>query len=368
MIKLLQTTYSIWYPNLMIRCLYSSQRSIICLYFVDMPFYAVVFRTTQSGAVAQDWPSALKWKDTVPNSYAKKFSTKNEAESYLKNMSFEILYDINKFLSGNYNKGIKRKNNEDGLLKYVDDLHQVFLQMESYVMNSPKISESCKKRLKLIGKETLERIKNLVKECEKNDEVPSSKIHKCELENELNNGQNAINITHQPHSSGNDNSDLLKRAKELFKFNSSNEVIVYTDGACSNNGKNQAMAGAGVFFSHNHPLNLSKKVPGNQTNNNAEIYSVILAIDQVKSTGVGKINIHTDSKFVIQCVTEWMPRWKVNGWKTSDKNPVKNKEMLEMLDKKIQLMEIVSWTHVRGHQGIEGNEAADKLARQGAEK
>lgn len=63
--------------------------------------------------------------------------------------------------------------------------------------------------------------------------------------------------------------------------------------------------------------------------------------------GVGRINIHTDSKFVIQCVTEWMPKWKKNGWLTFDKKPVKNKEMLEKLDKSMQSMDKVSWVLLR---------------------
>lgn len=59
--------------------------------------------------------------------------------------------------------------------------------------------------------------------------------------------------------------------------------------------------------------------------------------------GLSKVNIHTDSNFLIQSITDWMPRWKTNGWKTKSGKPVKNKEMFEKLDLCIQSMESVSW-------------------------
>ncbi|KAL4098596.1 hypothetical protein QTP88_023168 [Uroleucon formosanum] len=167
-----------------------------------------------------------------------------------------------------------------------------------------------------------------------------------------------------------DGSDLLpselESAKKSFTFNEKNEVVVYTDGACSNNGYKGASAGAGVWFGNHHPLNLSIKVPGTQTNNNAEIFSTIKAIERVYSTGLTKISIHTDSDFVIKSVNEWMPRWQTKGWKTSAGAEVKNKEMFMILNKRIQSMDSVSWTYVPGHKGITGNEEADKLARIGA--
>jgi len=157
----------------------------------------------------------------------------------------------------------------------------------------------------------------------------------------------------------------LETGRKLFKFNKNNEVIVFTDGACSKNGKSTASAGAGVWFGNCHPLNLSVKVPGKQTNNNAEIYSVIKAIDIVKATGLSRINIYTDSEFVIKSVNEWMPLWKANGWKTSRGDDVKNKELFIQLIDTLKNMDSVNWTHVPGHKGITGNEEADKLARLG---
>nr|XP_018905329.1 PREDICTED: uncharacterized protein LOC109035938 [Bemisia tabaci] len=151
-----------------------------------------------------------------------------------------------------------------------------------------------------------------------------------------------------------------------FKFNSYGVVVVYTDGACSNNGRIRAQAGLGVWFNHNHPLNLSEPVVGPATNNNAEIQAATRAMQQALKAGITDLDINTDSQFLIQCITRWIHKWKTNNWQLSTGGPVKNKEKLVELDQAIKSMTSVSWTYVRGHDGNEGNEAADALARQGA--
>merc|ERR1719203_2072459 len=115
-------------------------------------------------------------------------------------------------------------------------------------------------------------------------------------------------------------------------------------------------------------MNLSQPVEGDkQTNNAAEIQAAYQAIRQAVSMGVHKLLVHTDSQFVINCVTMWMNNWKRNGWNTAAGNPVKNKEDLEALDDVIRSGDIeVKWNHVRGHSGNVGNEGADRLAVQGA--
>lgn len=145
-------------------------------------------------------------------------------------------------------------------------------------------------------------------------------------------------------------------------------VIVYTDGACSKNGKMGAKAGIGIWFNDNHPLNISAPVQGPATNNNAEIQAARVAITQATSAGVKKLKINTDSKFVINCITQWIHKWKKNNWQLSSGGPVKNKEELIKLDNAIQGVEVVEWVYVAGHKGIHGNEMADKLARDGANK
>ncbi|KAL1459669.1 hypothetical protein WDU94_011626 [Cyamophila willieti] len=149
-----------------------------------------------------------------------------------------------------------------------------------------------------------------------------------------------------------------------FTMDSDNHVVVYTDGACSRNGMHNAAAGFGVFFGDKNPLNLAGKVTGRVTNNHAEIQGAINAIRQAKKANIDKICIKTDSKFMISCITEWMPKWKHNGWKRADGKPVLNKEELMILNKEISNMESVKWEYVPGHALVYGNEEADRMAKE----
>lgn len=151
-----------------------------------------------------------------------------------------------------------------------------------------------------------------------------------------------------------------------FIRNEDGVVKVFTDGACVNNGRVGAKAGIGVWFNHGHPLNISAPVKGPATNNNAEIQAARYAISQAACANLNKLIIHTDSKFLINCITEWINKWKKNNWKLVNGDDVKNKVELVKLDEALQKLERVEWIYVRGHKGIEGNEMADKLARDGA--
>ncbi|KAM7174099.1 ribonuclease H1 isoform 1-T1 [Macrochelys suwanniensis] len=144
-------------------------------------------------------------------------------------------------------------------------------------------------------------------------------------------------------------------------------VVVYTDGCCSSNGRRKARAGVGVYWGPGHSLNTSDRLSGRQTNQRAEIHAACKAIEQAKSQNIKKLVIYTDSKFTINGITSWVDNWKSNGWRTSAGKDVINKEDFERLDKLSEGMEI-QWMHVPGHAGFTGNEAADRLAREGAGK
>ncbi|CAK9799909.1 Ribonuclease H1 [Anthophora quadrimaculata] len=152
-----------------------------------------------------------------------------------------------------------------------------------------------------------------------------------------------------------------------YIIDSDGYVNVYTDGACSSNGRKNARAGIGVWFGDDHLLNVSETVVGRATNNMAEIQAVTVAAKQAKKANIKNLKINTDSQFLISCITNWMPKWKANGWMTSSNKPVINKvELLEM-EKALESLN-VAWNHVNGHVGIYGNEMADKLARAGCLK
>uniref|UniRef100_A0A8D2INA9 Ribonuclease H1 n=1 Tax=Varanus komodoensis TaxID=61221 RepID=A0A8D2INA9_VARKO len=144
-------------------------------------------------------------------------------------------------------------------------------------------------------------------------------------------------------------------------------AVVYTDGCCSSNGHRKACAGLGVYWGPSHPLNSSERLTGRQTNQRAEIHAACKAIEQAKSQNIKKLVIYTDSKFTINGITNWVPNWKTNGWRTSTGKDVVNKEDFERLAKLSEGMDI-QWMHVPGHAGFTGNEAADRLAREGAGK
>ncbi|CAK8698284.1 unnamed protein product [Clavelina lepadiformis] len=141
--------------------------------------------------------------------------------------------------------------------------------------------------------------------------------------------------------------------------------IVYTDGACSKNGRKGCKAGYGVWWGDNHPLNLSRKLKGEQTNQRAEIAAVNTAIEQAIIAGHRSVLIKTDSMFIINCVTKWIPGWIRRNWLKADGKPVVHKkEFSQMLENMKDVK--VHFEHVYGHQGVYGNEMADKLAVAGA--
>ncbi|CAG8520416.1 4181_t:CDS:2 [Cetraspora pellucida] len=144
------------------------------------------------------------------------------------------------------------------------------------------------------------------------------------------------------------------------------KLVVWTDGCSLNNGKDGARAGIGVFWGNNHPRNLSERLPGyKQTNNRAEITAVIRALETCPDSEL-PLEIMTDSKYTINAYESWIPKWIKSGWKTANKKPVENQDLF------VRLVELIEArpgkTHVPGHVGIPGNEAADRLANLGALK
>ncbi|KAJ2579480.1 hypothetical protein IWW49_006615, partial [Coemansia sp. RSA 1797] len=146
-------------------------------------------------------------------------------------------------------------------------------------------------------------------------------------------------------------------------------ITVYTDGASSRNGQEGAVAGIGVYFGPDDVRNISEPlVGGRQTNQRAELMAIRRAIESVPKSRK-TLCICTDSKYSIRCLKVWYKKWVKNNWVGSTGASVENRDIIEPTLELIRARKgRVSFIHVRGHAGIPGNEAADKLAVAGAFK
>ena len=137
------------------------------------------------------------------------------------------------------------------------------------------------------------------------------------------------------------------------------QVDIYTDGACRGN---PGPGGWGVLLRSN---NKEKELCGGSldtTNNQMELLAAIKALESLKESC--QVNLYTDSKYVKQGITEWIIKWKANGFKNSKKKPVVNAELWIRLDN-LASQHKINWQWVKGHAGHIDNERADALANQG---
>lgn len=139
------------------------------------------------------------------------------------------------------------------------------------------------------------------------------------------------------------------------------EIIIYTDGGCSGNpgpgGWAYTLSADGVY---------EKEASGaalDTTNNRMELQAVIEALQAAQELNAERITLYTDSQYVKNGITDWIQKWRVNGWRTANKKPVKNQEYWRKLDALASHLP-VSWHWVKGHAGIAGNERCDALVQE----
>ena len=133
-------------------------------------------------------------------------------------------------------------------------------------------------------------------------------------------------------------------------------VEIFTDGACRGN---PGPGGWGVLLRYNGSEKTLKGSEAETTNNRMELMAAISALEAL--TQPCKVKLTTDSKYVLQGLTEWLPNWKKRNWKTAAKKPVKNVDLWQRLDAATQAHDI-DWHWVKGHSGHAENELADQLA------
>ncbi len=136
-------------------------------------------------------------------------------------------------------------------------------------------------------------------------------------------------------------------------------VVIHTDGACSGN---PGPGGWGAILRYGGHEKELKGGEALTTNNRMELTAAIMALEAL--TRPATIELHTDSQYLRDGISKWIHGWKRNGWKTSDKKPVKNAELWRRLDAALERHQ-VSWHWVKGHAGHDDNERADELAREG---
>ena len=137
------------------------------------------------------------------------------------------------------------------------------------------------------------------------------------------------------------------------------KYTIYTDGTCSGN-PGPGGWGAVIFDEKEKQNNISGKVK-DTTNNRMELMAPIMALKKIKSRS--DITIFTDSKYVKNGITEWIKKWEKNGWKSSSRKPIKNKDLWMKLNDLCQKNK-VSWKWVKGHSNNKYNTLADELATQ----
>ncbi len=161
--------------------------------------------------------------------------------------------------------------------------------------------------------------------------------------------------------------DIRKRIKEDKNKDECN-LNVFTDGSCSNNRNPKAnKAGIGVYFGDNDKRNISKRCPGNQTPNNAELTAILEAIKLCIDVNKN-ITIYTDSQYSIDCYTKWSSEWKKNKWKKKDNSIPENINIIKNGYNLLQDNKNITLKHIKAHTGLSdilsiGNDKADNLAK-----
>jgi len=141
-----------------------------------------------------------------------------------------------------------------------------------------------------------------------------------------------------------------------------NEVDIFTDGACRHN------PGPGGWGAILKSKSATKELYGGEidtTNNQMELLAAIRALQSLKRPC--RVNLYTDSKYVKQGITEWIVKWKSNGFRNTKKKPVLNSDLWKQLDE-LNSMHQVKWYWIKGHSGHPENERADALANKGVDE
>jgi ribonuclease HI len=149
------------------------------------------------------------------------------------------------------------------------------------------------------------------------------------------------------------------------------KVVVFTDGACTNNGKSKARAAWAVWFPDHESISAADFVPAdeNQTNQRAELTAIRNAVKIVEKNFSNDTDLHiyTDSQYSQDCLTKWLPAWVSNDWKTRQGKPVCHRDLIEETANMLSIFKSYTIIHVEAHTGgidynSKNNAIADRMA------
>lgn len=328
--------------------------------------------------VYNSWEDCREQVMGYKNAKYQKFATKMLAEKYVE-------------LNGTTN-GIEIEQKFDGLKDI--SVKYYYGVAKGYCPGIYMSWSECKQQVTGYPSPVFKKFKNIddaIDFCSKNSKlIKADNLINQTVDNQLNNSsdldQTAKDEVFSPSKKGyisdfedeyhNENCSVLNEIVNLSKQGSQNrnrfletQHIVYCDGSCINQGslKGIKSAGIGVYWGPGDPRNLKERLWGEQTNQRAELWAAIRAIQIGLSEGLAKLEIRTDSIYTIKGATEWIFKWKNNGYLGVNGKPVKNRQLFEYLDNLISKISI-KWVHVKAHNGENGNEAADTLAKFGAKQ
>ena len=139
-------------------------------------------------------------------------------------------------------------------------------------------------------------------------------------------------------------------------------VEIFTDGACRGN---PGPGGWAALLRYGDAETTIHGAVMQTTNNRMELQAALSALQKLKRPC--SVCITTDSKYLMTGILEWMPNWKLKGWKTSSRKPVKNQDLWQQLDRLVEMHD-VTWNWVKGHAGHVENEQVDRLANEAIDK
>lgn len=139
-------------------------------------------------------------------------------------------------------------------------------------------------------------------------------------------------------------------------------VDIFTDGACRGN---PGPGGWAALLRYGDAETTIHGAVMQTTNNRMELQAALSALQKLKRPC--SVRITTDSEYLMKGILEWMPNWKLKGWKTSSRKPVKNQDLWQQLDRQVEMHD-VTWNWVKGHAGHVENEQVDRLANEAIDK